>query len=123
MTRDKQVPEAVALHKMLFNPFSLWSKQGVDNAVAAAVNTPVMRVDRFFSPEVTQKLFEGTAEDKLPVCGLDLVSLNIQRGRDHGLPSYAVFRSHCKLPKVDTWEEMATAVDAESLMSIKAIYV
>ncbi|XP_062125134.1 LOW QUALITY PROTEIN: chorion peroxidase [Drosophila sulfurigaster albostrigata] len=122
VSRDNSTPEAMELHKMLFNPFSLWSRHGIDHALLAAANTPVLRVDRFFSLEITQKLFEGTAEDKVPVCGLDLVSLNIQRGRDHGIPAYPVFRRHCGLPPVDTWEQMALAVDNATLVSIKQIY-
>ena len=122
MTRDNTTEEAMELHKMLFNPFSLWQDKGIDRALVTAANTPVQRVDRFFSQEVTSKLFEGTAEDRVPICGLDLVSLNIQRGRDHGLPAYPVFRKHCRLPAVDTWEQMAAAVEPESLQSIRQIY-
>lgn len=118
------MPESIELHTMLFNPFSLWSAHGIDRALTTASNTAVLRVNRFFSYEVTQKLFESNDGDGSikPNCGLDLVSLNIQRGRDHGLPAYPVFRKHCKLPPTDTWEEMATAVDAKSLQSIRQIY-
>ncbi|CAD6992610.1 unnamed protein product [Ceratitis capitata] len=123
-TNDRSVPESIELHTMLFNPFSLWSAHGIDRALTTASNTAVLRVNRFFSYEVTQKLFESNDGDGSikPNCGLDLVSLNIQRGRDHGLPAYPVFRKHCKLPPTDTWEEMATAVDAKSLQSIRQIY-
>lgn len=106
---------------MLFNPFSLWNNRGIDAALLIATDTPVQRVDRFFSVEVTQRLFEDDSS-RLPTCGLDLVSLNIQRGRDHGLPAYPVYRRHCKLPPVDTWEQMAQAVDKDSLKSIREIY-
>ncbi|KAH8419210.1 hypothetical protein KR222_010706 [Zaprionus bogoriensis] len=122
VSRDNSTPEAIELHKMLFNPFSLWMPHGIDHALQTASNTPVLRVDRFFSLEITQKLFEGTAEDRVPICGLDLVSLNIQRGRDHGIPAYPIFRRHCQLPPVDTWEQMAQAVDNATLDSIKQIY-
>ncbi|ALC47780.1 cd, partial [Drosophila busckii] len=122
ISRDNSTPEAIELHKMLFNPFSLWARHGIDHALLTATNTPVQRVDRFFSLEITQKLFEGTAEDHLPLCGLDLVSLNIQRGRDHGIPAYTVFRRHCHLPPVDTWQQMALAIDNATLGSIRQIY-
>ncbi|XP_016959897.1 chorion peroxidase isoform X2 [Drosophila biarmipes] len=122
VSRDNSTPEAIELHKMLFNPFSLWAEHGIDHALMTAANTPVMQVDRFFSLEVTQKLFEGTAEDKVPLCGLDLVSLNIQRGRDHGIPSYPVFRRHCRLSPVDTWEQMSQAIDNATLETIRQIY-
>uniref|UniRef100_A0A1A9X3G1 Chorion peroxidase n=1 Tax=Glossina brevipalpis TaxID=37001 RepID=A0A1A9X3G1_9MUSC len=122
MNRDNSTSEAIELHKMLFNPFSLWQENGIDNALLGACNTSVQRVDRFFSVEVTEKLFEGFPDERKPICGLDLVSLNIQRGRDHGLPAYPVYRKHCKLPPVDTWDQLAKAVDAESLESMKQIY-
>ncbi|XP_053945852.1 chorion peroxidase [Anastrepha ludens] len=122
-TRDKSAPESIELHKMLFNPFSLWPEEGIDRALKIASDTAVLRVDRFFSYEVTQKIFESNGGGSLPLrCGLDLVSLNIQRGRDHGLPAYPVYRKHCKLPPVDTWEEMASAINADTLKSIQDIY-
>lgn len=122
MTRNNSTPEAIELHKMLFNPFSLWQLNGIDNALMGACNTSIQRVDRFFSIEVTEKLFEGFPDERKPICGLDLVSLNIQRGRDHGLPAYPIYRKHCKLPPTDTWDQLAKAVDAESLESMKQIY-
>lgn len=128
-SRDMDNPNTIALHKMLFNPYSLWQADGLDNAIGAASVTPLARSDPFFSTELTEKLFTDPNDKVQPsvaqrnVCGLDLVSLNIQRGRDHGLPAYHEWRKHCGLPSVDTWEAMAFAVDADSLETMKRIFV
>lgn len=112
--------ESMALHKMLFNPFSLYKPHGLDNALISAMNNSLERSDPYFTTELTEKLF---AHDASPViCGLDLVSLNIQRGRDHGLPSYPTWRKHCRLPRVDTWIDFEKAVDPISFSRIKEIY-
>ena len=119
---------------MLFNPYSLYTKNGLDKALDSAINTPLERADPYFNDELKTKLFikPETEEEEfknltykgrvLRPCGLDLVSLNIQRGRDHGLPSYPEFRKHCKLPPTETWEQMEKAVDQASLQRMKKLY-
>lgn len=129
-TRDVTSPAAIPLHKMLFNPYSLWSNDGLDNAIGGAIRTPLAKSDQFFTNELTEKLFidpnddgkERTARRTGSRCGLDLVSLNIQRGRDHGLPAYFEWRKLCRLPSTDSWGELAAAVDATSFEDLKRTF-
>lgn len=123
-TRDPSGSSSgVELHKMLFNPYSLYGSTGLDDAIGGAISTPLGKYDRYFTTELTERLFDKS-EDLLHdrPCGLDLVSLNIQRGRDHGLPSYPHWRKHCRLPSVDSWAQMAEAVDPGSLEQMRKIY-
>ena len=38
---------------------------------------------------------------------MDLVALNVQRGRDHGIAPYVKWRSLCGLPTLRTWKQVA----------------
>lgn len=115
--------EYIELHKMLFNPYSLWGNGGLDSAIGSAIHTNLAKSDQYFTTELTNKLFENAVNNSVRrSANLDLVSLNIQRGRDHGLPAYSEWRKHCKLPHVDTWEDMMQAVDGDSLANMRSVY-
>ncbi|RCN27252.1 hypothetical protein ANCCAN_27015 [Ancylostoma caninum] len=63
------------------------------------MNTPVKRPHRM-TPAITEKMFGST----------DLGSLNIQRGRDHAIPSYNTMRTFCGLPKAESFEDFSDMI-------------
>lgn len=67
-----------------------------------------LETDNVLEEAIRSRLFinaEGTE-------AFDLAALNIQRGRDHGLPSYNEYRRWCKLPKVKRkWRSNGGLVD------------
>ena len=56
--------------------------------------------------QLTQRLFQGVNETH----GMDLVALNVQRGRDHGLPPYLEWRKICGLPRISSWKMLVPHV-------------
>lgn len=60
--------------------------------------------DRFITEEVTNHLFE-TQEGLMK--GFDLVALNLQRSRDHGLPPYNAYREYCGLHRIKSFDDPA----------------
>merc|ERR1711860_172927 len=55
--------------------------------------------------------------------GLDLVALNIQRGRDHGLPTWNDYREACGLAKINGWKMVAESVSSPELVArIQSLY-
>ncbi|CAH2103015.1 unnamed protein product [Euphydryas editha] len=77
-------------------------------------------------PQLSDHLFERPAAAGAPApaapCGLDLVSLNIQRGRDHGLPPYPAWRQHCGFDRPTSFDDLKTVFDNSSLSRISKIY-
>ncbi|XP_037298832.1 peroxidasin [Manduca sexta] len=118
----------IHLHQMLFNPYALYNARGPKNAVRSALNTLVHAVDPHVTTELSNHLFENpvanvsTPSKPTGPCGLDLVSLNIQRGRDHGLAPYVQWREHCGLSRPKTFADLKAIFDELSLSRICKIY-
>lgn len=62
---------------------------GIDPILRGLAITPARRVDEFITSTLTQQLFTEASN----MTGADLASLNIMRGRDHGLPPYNEWRN------------------------------
>jgi peroxidase len=81
-----------------------------------------MKVDKHISDDLTKHLFETQDPTTGAPFHLDLVAINIQRGRDHGLPSYTKIRQFCGLPPVNSWQDMAQVVDPEAVEVYRRFY-
>ena len=97
------------------------SQGGLESIVRGLIKDPAMKVDRWFTDELSKHLFE-TNDDLGRPFHFDLVSINIQRGRDHGVPGYTVFRDLCQLQPVRSWEDMAQFVHSDVVAIFKRAY-
>ncbi|XP_037084828.1 peroxidase-like [Pollicipes pollicipes] len=54
--------------------------------------------------------------------GLDLLSLNIQRGRDHGTPTYAQVLDACGIARVQFWGDLNRVMDSQVIDRLRSVY-
>ena len=54
--------------------------------------------------------------------GSDLASMNMQRGREHGINSYNAYRAYCGLKPAKTWNDLAGAFTNDTLSKYASIY-
>ncbi|CAL1539890.1 unnamed protein product, partial [Lymnaea stagnalis] len=92
---DRRVP----LRQLFSRPAEVIDNFDKVVAGIAGVGTPgnrnAQKIDRNFVTEITNHLFEPQSGPAGR--GLDLVALNIQRARDHGIPPYKAYRAFCGL--------------------------
>ncbi|KYO26125.1 hypothetical protein Y1Q_0003873 [Alligator mississippiensis] len=92
-----EIPQGhLLLHKAFFSPFRIIQEGGID---------PLLR-----------GLF-GVA------VALDLAAMNIQRGRDHGIPPYVDYRVFCNLTSIEKFEDLQNEIkDAKVREKLKKLY-
>lgn len=91
----------------------------IDEIARGLVATPMETLDQFITGEVTNHLFE---DRKIPFSGIDLIALNVQRARDHGIPSYNNYRALCNLKRAQTWDDLSREIPPEVISRLKRIY-
>ena len=80
------------LARAFFNPVAYFEGRGTDYITRGLMVDISNPVDEFLNSVLTSKLFSKKPGE----LGGDLASLNIQRGRDHGLPSYRSWQRYCQ---------------------------
>ncbi|XP_048775241.2 uncharacterized protein LOC125679824 [Ostrea edulis] len=84
------------LRQLFLKPDPMYQPEGVEQVMRGLYIEHCQTVDRLKSAEITDHLFEigrGT--------GSDLIAININRARDHGLPPYMELREMCGLSKTN----------------------
>ena len=97
----REVPFFVKLHKELNNPTNMHNFGSVDRIMLGLCSDTVARRDEYLTDELTNHLFQNPRVN----FGLDLAAMNIQRGRDHGLAPYNIWREQCGLRRFRNFEE------------------
>ncbi|XP_052775467.1 peroxidasin homolog isoform X2 [Mya arenaria] len=115
------IPEGnIALHKAFFSPYRLVEEGGIDPILRGFFSQGAkMRMPHeIMNTELTERLFSLANR-----IGQDLASLNIQRGRDHGLPFYNEYRKMLNLSEARSFDDLQGEVqDKETRDSLQLLY-
>ena len=106
----------LSLKDGFFNP-DVVKNEGIEPILRGLAVGKSEKIDNFVIDEVRNFLFGEPA----PGVGFDLASLNIQRGRDHGLPSYNQFRTEMGLGAKTSFIDL-TGGNAELATKLALVY-
>ncbi|XP_060521832.1 myeloperoxidase-like [Cylas formicarius] len=109
----------VSLHEELNNAQNIWSFGAVDRLLLGLSNQASQKRDEFMASELTNHLFQFSDAFSF---GMDLGAINIQRGRDHGIPSYTSWRAPCGLNPIRNWTDLEKIMNVEVVSRLKSLY-
>ena len=87
----------------VFNVHSILRSGNLMDKILNGITVQLMQdFDNNFVEDITEHLFDEPDQMR----GADLVAFNIQRARDHGLPSYVEYRDECSGYSTKTWDDL-----------------
>ncbi|KAL0881333.1 hypothetical protein ABMA27_001214 [Loxostege sticticalis] len=86
-TSTGTIYESISIPEVMFQPSRMRLRPFLDRLIAGLSWQPMQAVDPFVTEGLTRYLFHGGNP-----FGLDLASINIQRGRDYGVRAYNEYR-------------------------------
>ncbi|KAG1666089.1 Chorion peroxidase [Nymphon striatum] len=99
---DDGTTEDFKLEDKLLNTKDLYDTRIFKAMTKGMTTHALMKFDMFMTSSLSRHLFKSL-DAKF---GRDLASINIQRGRDHGLPSYNKFREFCGLRRLSSFRSL-----------------
>ncbi|QEF98827.1 peroxidase [Stieleria maiorica] len=103
----REVHEAVELRDVFFNP-TLLEETGIDSVLKYDASSQAQEIDLEVVDSLRNFLFGAPGAG-----GFDLVALNIQRGRDHGLNDYNTTRQAYGLEAVESFADITSDIELQ----------
>ncbi|XP_042871160.1 uncharacterized protein LOC122252640 [Penaeus japonicus] len=81
-------------------------------------DSPAAPADHYFTPT----LHNGFGSSPADPVGSDLYAIDIQRGRDHGLPGYSEWRRACGLPPITRFSQLSQVMPHRLALMFRQLY-
>ncbi|XP_076365684.1 peroxidasin homolog pxn-2-like isoform X3 [Tachypleus tridentatus] len=112
------VTSATTLRNEFFNPGSMLQDGSMDKLLLGLLNQKAQQVDEYITEELCNHLFQRHHH----MYGMDLFAVNIQRGRDHGIPSYTDWRRYCSLMPVYSFSDLQGLMEDNVIRRLEEMY-
>ncbi|KAM4771199.1 thyroid peroxidase [Rhinophrynus dorsalis] len=111
--RDHPQYPSLLLNEVFFRPWRIVKEGGLDPLIRGMLgkSAKLQTQQEMISEELTEKLIVLSNNGSV-----DLASLNLQRGRDHGLPGYNDWREFCGLSRLNTTTDLALVISDKNLI-------
>ncbi|KAJ1520556.1 hypothetical protein ONE63_003672 [Megalurothrips usitatus] len=114
---QRRANDSLLLRDHFNKPGVLEEAGALDGLVRGLATQSSQMVDTFLVEDLTNLMYRDASERSV-----DVLSLTIQRGRDHGLPGYNQYRKQCGLPVARTFEDFRDVMSKPTRQRLAAVY-
>ena len=118
MFRQAGVP--LDIHQVFMNVDITREGDMIDEIIEGLTIQASETADNNFVQDIAEQLFDELNPNSKT--GLDLVALNIQRGRDHGLPGYVAYREACGLGTANKFDDLSSNIPPNVSITFSVIF-
>ncbi len=94
---------------------------GLDSLLCGSFYDYGFAGDTNFAQQIHHHLFE-TTNAQGETRRNDIVSMNICRGREHGIPGYNAYRQFCGLKRATQFQDFGDTMSFENIQKLQMIY-
>lgn len=108
----------VRLRDNFNSPHLIQNEGRFDDLVRGLVQVAGQSFDNFVTQDLSNHLFQTPRFD----FGMDLMSLNLHRGRDHGIATYNSIREVCGLRRAVTFQDLSDQIKPQLIRTLEKLY-
>uniref|UniRef100_A0A2M3ZDU9 Putative chorion peroxidase n=1 Tax=Anopheles braziliensis TaxID=58242 RepID=A0A2M3ZDU9_9DIPT len=109
----------VPLQTLFYRPKDLRKRDYFRQLIDSVLHQSAMALDTAYVDEVAHLLFGSVSRQ----IGLDVLALDIQRGRDHGLARYVDYYALCNGgDRIDDWNQLESVMRPDDLAILRSTY-
>ncbi|KAG7465869.1 hypothetical protein MATL_G00158330 [Megalops atlanticus] len=111
--QEHELHPSLSLHETFFSPWRLLEEGGLDPVLRGMLGTAAVAAspDHLMTTELTERLVVRSIPG-----ALDLIAMNLQRGRDHGLAGYNDWREFCGLDRIERFTDLRSVISDPGLV-------
>lgn len=107
------------LRDVFHQPLKLLENSTNDDLIRGMAWQPAWEFNNLYSEDMTEMLF---AEENDGAFGMDIISLNVQRGRDHMIQGYSAYHEACGFGRASKWSDFLKFVPRKLVERMLRLY-
>ena len=117
VNKGSQPSYSFLLRNKFFEMSDIWAGNA-HGILRGLLHEPNSKVDPFVVSDVKNFLFFNPRNPTI----IDLPAINVNRGREHGVPAYVFFLEYCTGYQIKSWQDLTRFIPESRINQLQSIY-